>query len=209
MRPRLDSIKPKKIAVVSLLLVCTSAVTLFVYASGDHEEEAPGSTAESKKVIIRQVGDTDPDAISQEGTGSFFGTIISKDISSVHPPREGVISTWNVSVGDYVSLGDVLGYVTVTGISGEQQALLVEQQTNAFKAQLDAETANAVALESETVFGKVISNFKAITDKQKSVLIEKTNELKLLLKIYPLPLLHKKLASNRKRQYCMFIAFYY
>ncbi len=161
--------KSKKIAVVSLLLVCMSVVTLFVYASGDHEEEASASTAESKKVIIRQVGDTDPDAISQEGTGSFFGTIISKDISSVHPPREGVISSWNVSVGDYVSLGDVLGYVTVTGISPEQQALLVEQQTNAFKAQLDAETANAVAEESETVFGKVISNFKAITDKQKSV----------------------------------------
>src|SRR5574343_368964 len=89
--------KPKKIAVVSLLLVCTSAVTLFVYASGDHEEETSASTAESKKVIIRQVGDTDPDAISQEGTGSFFGTIISRDISSIHPPREGVISSWNVS----------------------------------------------------------------------------------------------------------------
>jgi multidrug efflux pump subunit AcrA (membrane-fusion protein) len=161
--------KTKKITAVSLLLMCISAVTLFVYAGGEHAEEASTSTTESKKVIIRQVGDTDPDAISQEGTGSFFGTIISKDISSVHPPREGVISSWNVSVGDYVSLGDVLGYVTVTGISPEQQALLVEQQTNAFKAQLDAETANAVALESETVFGKVISNFKAITDKQKSV----------------------------------------
>ncbi len=161
--------KSKKIAIVSLLLVLTSAITLFVYASGDHEEEASGSGTETKQVIIRQVGDTDPDAISQEGTGSFFGTIISKDISSIHPPREGVISSWNVSVGDYVSLGDVLGYVTVTGISPEQQALLVEQQTNAFKAQLDAETANAVAEESESVFGKVISNFKAITEKQKNV----------------------------------------
>ncbi len=160
----------KKYKVVSLvsLVVISSAITVLVYASGDHEE---GEAVEqsSQALMVRKVGDTDPDAISQEGSGSFFGEIISKDISSVHPPREGVISSWNVSVGDYVSLGDVLGYVTVTGISPEQQALLVEQQTNAFKAQLDAETASAVAIESETVFGKVIDSFKAITNKQKSI----------------------------------------
>jgi hypothetical protein len=160
--------KYKKIYFVSLVCVLALALLYKVYASGDHDEPTEG-VKQTEKILIRTVGDTDPDAISQEGLGGFFGEIISKDISSVHPPREGVLSSWNVSVGDYVSLGDVLGYVTVTGISPEQQALLVEQQTNAFKAQLDAETASAVAIESETVFGKVIDSFKAITNKQKSI----------------------------------------
>lgn len=160
--------KKQKISLAVVALFVAGSVGVLVYADAGHDTPEP-VVQKSEQVIVRKVGDVDADAISQEGLSSFFGEVTSKDISSIHPSREGVISSWNVSVGDYVSLGDVLGYVTVTGISPEQQALLVEQQTNAFKAQLDAETANAVALESETVFGKVISNFKAITDKQKSV----------------------------------------
>jgi multidrug efflux pump subunit AcrA (membrane-fusion protein) len=138
-----------------------------VYADEGHDAPDVVQVQQSEQVLVRRVGDTDPDNISQEGLGSFYGEITSKDISTINASRDGVISSWNVSVGDRVSTGQVLGYVTVTGVSVEQQLMLAEQQANALKAQLDVETANKVASQTETVFGKISQSLRDIADKQR------------------------------------------
>ena len=153
-----------------VLLTCLLFIAFIIKVYADAGHDAPVSEVkQSDKIVIRKIGDTDPDNISQEGLGSFYGEITSKDISSVHASREGVISSWNVSIGDTVSIGDVLGYVIVTGISPEQQAMLATQEANAYKAKLDADTAQNVVNESESIFAKVIDNFKNISNKQKSL----------------------------------------
>lgn len=160
--------KDKKRYLLAFALVIGIVFSVKVYASPGHDAPV-AEVKQSDKIIVRSVGDTDPDSISKEGLGSFYGEIISKDISSINTSREGVISSWNVSIGDMVSTGDVLGYLTVTGISPEQQATLATQETNAYKAKLDADAAQSIANESEAVFGKVIDSFKTITNKQKSL----------------------------------------
>jgi multidrug efflux pump subunit AcrA (membrane-fusion protein) len=157
----------QKITFSFLVLTIIGVAGFVVYADEGHDAPDVVQVQQSEQVLVRRVGDTDPDNISQEGLGSFYGEITSKDISTINASRDGVISSWNVSVGDRVSTGQVLGYVTVTGVSVEQQLMLAEQQANALKAQLDVETANKVASQTETVFGKISQSLRDIADKQR------------------------------------------
>ena len=150
--------KNQKISLAIGVLFVAGSIGVLVYADAGHDAPEPVVIQQSEQVIVRKVGDVDADAISQEGLSSFFGEVISKDIASVHSSREGVITSWNVSVGDRVSAGTVLGYVTVTGVSPEQQMQLAEQQANALKAKLDLDTVNIIATQTETVFGKIDYN---------------------------------------------------
>ena len=157
----------KVFAVVTLLIVPGIIVSL-VYADAGHD--APVSVVQqTEQVVVRKVGDVDPDGISKEGLSSFYGEITSKDIASINTSREGVVSSWNVSVGDTVSAGDILGYVTVTGVSSEQQMALAQQQANALKAQLDLETANKISVQTEGVFRKITESLKSVANKQRSI----------------------------------------
>lgn len=153
----------------SYLLLGLSITTLIVYASPEGHDTPVAEVKQSEQIVVRKAGDTDPDAISQEGLGSFYGEIISKDIASVHSSREGVITSWNVSIGDRVSAGTILGYVTVTGVSPEQQMQLAEQQANVLKAKLDLETVNKITAETESVFGKITNSLKSVADKQREI----------------------------------------
>jgi multidrug efflux pump subunit AcrA (membrane-fusion protein) len=157
----------QKVTFSFLVLTIIGVAGFVVYADEGHDAPDVVQVQQSEQVLVRRVGDTDPDNISQEGLGSFYGEITSKDISTINASRDGVISSWNVSVGDRVSTGQVLGYVTVTGVSVEQQLMLAEQQANALKAQLDVETANKVASQTETVFGKISQSLRDIADKQR------------------------------------------
>ena len=161
--------KNQKVSLLVLSIVFTATVGTLVYASGTHDDAEPVTAKQGEQVSVRKVGDVDADAISQEGLASFYGEITSKDIASVHASREGVISSWNVSVGEYVVAGQTLGYVTVTGVSPEQQMQLAQQQANAFKAQLDLETVNKITSQTESVFGKIAESLKAVADKQRAI----------------------------------------
>lgn len=160
--------KIQKTSLAVALLVVIGGVSVLVYADEGHDTPEP-VVQQTEQVVVRKVGDVDVDAISQEGLSSFYGEITSKDIASINASREGVISSWNVSVGQNVSVGTVLGYVTVTGVSPEQQMALAEQQANALKAQLDLETANTIANQTETVFGKIAESLKSVAGKQRSI----------------------------------------
>lgn len=160
--------KIQKISLIMSVLVVTGLISVFVYADEGHDSPEP-VVQQTEQVIVRKVGDVDPDAISQEGLGSFYGEITSKDVASINASREGVISSWNVSVGDSVSAGSVLGYVTVTGVSPEQQMALAEQQANALKAQLDLETANKISAQTESVFGQIAESLNSVANKQRSI----------------------------------------
>ena len=160
--------KIQKISLIVSVLVVTGLISVFVYADEGHDTPV-AEVKQSEQVVVRKVGDTDADAISQEGLSSFYGEIVSKDVASINASREGVISSWNVSVGDSVSAGSVLGYVTVTGVSPEQQMALAEQQANALKAQLDLETANKISTQTESVFGEIAESLKSVADKQRSI----------------------------------------
>ncbi len=142
-----------------------------VFADEGHEETAEIQPVQSQKIAVRTVGDVDPDGISQEGLNSFYGEVTSNDIGSIYSPREGVISSWNVSIGDTVSAGKVLGYVTVTTLSAEQQQSLVEQQAAALKAQLDYQTAQQISQKTKDVFGQISERTRSLVDKQKSLFI--------------------------------------
>ena len=160
--------KIQKISLIISVLVVTGLISVFVYADEGHDSPEP-VVQQTEQVVVRKVGDVDVDAISQEGLSSFYGEIVSKDVTSINASREGVISSWNVSVGDKVSAGSVLGYVTVTGVSPEQQMALAEQQANALKAQLDLETANKISSQTESVFGQIAESLKSTADKQRSI----------------------------------------
>lgn len=160
----------QKIALPVIVIIAIGSIATVVFASPEGHDAEPASVVQqSEQILVRKVGDVDADAISQEGLSSFYGEITSKDIASINTSREGVISSWNVSVGDRVSAGTVLGYVTVTGVSPEQQMALAEQQANALKAQLDLETTNKIASETETVFGKIAESLKSVANKQRSI----------------------------------------
>lgn len=161
--------KHQKVSLFMFSFLFVGTVSTLVYASGTHDDAEPVTTKQGEQVVIRKVGDVDADAISQEGLGSFYGEIISKDVASINASREGVISSWNISVGDYVSTGDVLGYITITGVSAEQQQQLVQQQANALKAKLDLETAEKVAEQTESVFGKISASLQSVANKQRTL----------------------------------------
>ncbi len=161
--------KNQKISLLLGGMFLVGSISALVYADAGHDTAELVVQKQSEQVIVRKVGDVDADAISQEGLSSFFGEITSKDIASIHASREGVISSWNVSVGDYVSIGQTLGYVTVTGVSPEQQLQLAQQQANALKAQLDLETVNKITSQTESVFGKIAESLKSVADKQRAI----------------------------------------
>lgn len=161
--------KNQKVSLLIGGMFLAGSIGALVYADAGHDTAEPVVQKQSEQVIVRKVGDVDADAISQEGLSSFFGEITSKDIASIHTSREGVISSWNVSVGDYVSVGQTLGYVTVTGVSPEQQLQLAQQQANALKAQLDLETVNKITNQTESVFGKIAESLKSVADKQRAI----------------------------------------
>jgi multidrug efflux pump subunit AcrA (membrane-fusion protein) len=140
-----------------------------VFADAGHESAPVATEVKTEKIVVRTVGDIDPDGISEEGLNSFYGEITSKDIGAVYSPREGVISSWNVSVGDTVNTGSILGYVTVTSLSVEQQQNLAQQQAAALKAQLDFETSKQISEKTKGVFGEIGDRIRGLADKQKSL----------------------------------------
>ena len=161
--------KRQKIILPTLAILAIGSIATLVFASPEGHDTPVIEVQQTEQIVVRKVGDVDADAISQEGLSSFYGEIISKDIASINASREGVISSWNVSVGDKVSAGAVLGYVTVTGVSPEQQMQLAEQQANALKASLDLETSKIIANETESVFQRLSNSLKSVADKQLSV----------------------------------------
>jgi multidrug efflux pump subunit AcrA (membrane-fusion protein) len=149
-----------------IILLLTGTIGTLVYANGNHDDAAPVEAKQTEQVVVRKVGDVDADGISQEGLSSFYGEIVSKDVASINPSRDGVISSWEVSVGDSVSAGEVLGYVTVTGVGAEQQQQLAQQQANALKAQLDLELAKKIAVDSAKVFTKAKDQYNTLAENQ-------------------------------------------
>lgn len=161
--------KNQKVSLLIGALFIAGSIGALVYAAPGHDTPKPIVLQQSEQVMVRKVGDVDADSISQEGLSSFYGEIVSKDIASIHVSRDGVISSWNVSVGDVVSSGEVLGYVTITGVSAEQQMQLAQQQANALKAKLDLNTVNIIAAETESVFRRISESLRSVADKQKAI----------------------------------------
>jgi hypothetical protein len=157
--------KIQKTSLALVLLVVIGGISVLVYADEGHETAEP-VVQQTEQVIVRKVGDVDIDAISQEGLSSFYGEITSKDVASINASREGVISSWNVSVGDNVLAGKVLGYITVTGVSAEQQQQLAAAESESLKARLDAELARQIASDSMNVFSGMSEKYKSILDLQ-------------------------------------------
>ena len=163
--------KKQKTFSIVMLLVLAGTIASIVYASPEGHDTPVTKVRQSEQVVVRKVGDVDTDAISQEGLSSFYGEITSRDVASINASREGVISSWNVSVGDSVSVGSILGYVTVTGVSPEQQMALAEQQASALKAQLDLDTAKKMTENTSNTFQEISNRLKDVSDKQKSLYI--------------------------------------
>jgi multidrug efflux pump subunit AcrA (membrane-fusion protein) len=158
--------KKQKISLLLGTLGVVLMITTLVYADVGHDSAEPVAQTQTEQVVVRKVGDIDPDSISQEGLSSFYGEIISKDVVSINASREGVISSWNVSVGETVSAGQILGYVTITGVSAEQQQQLALAESEMLKAKLDADLAGRIAKDSGDVFVETQGKYGNLSELQ-------------------------------------------
>lgn len=65
---------------------------------------------------------------------SWPGEIISPNDADVQPPREGTVVSWNVTIGEYVNAGKVLGRLSAAPLTPELATTLAERAAEVAQA---------------------------------------------------------------------------
>jgi len=65
---------------------------------------------------------------------SWPGEIISPNDADVQPPREGTVVSWNVTIGEYVNVGEVLGRLSAAPLTPELATTLAERAAEVAQA---------------------------------------------------------------------------
>ena len=109
-------------------------------------------------------------------TASWPGEIISPNDADVQPPREGTIISWEVSIGDYVNAGKVLGRLSAVSLTPELATTLAGQA--AALAQAKARTASTDVYVGQTktqlgIFTTSDTALRAIEEAKQSALTAK------------------------------------
>ena len=81
---------------------------------------------------------------------SWPGEIISPNDADVQPPREGAIVSWDVSIGDYVSAGQVLGRLSATSLTPELATTLADQAAALAQAKARAASTDTYVGQTKT-----------------------------------------------------------
>ena len=83
-------------------------------------------------------------------TASWSGEIISPNDADVQPPREGAIISWEVSIGDYVNAGQVLGRLSAASLTPELATTLAEQAAALAEAKARAASTDTYVAQTKT-----------------------------------------------------------
>lgn len=112
-----------------------------------------------------------------EETGAFAtatswpGEIISPNDADIQPPREGTIVSWNVTIGQYVRQGQVLGKLSAASLTPELHKVLAEQAVSLTQAKARAASSQSYAAQTRTQLNDTTSRdaaLKAIDAARKS-----------------------------------------
>jgi multidrug efflux pump subunit AcrA (membrane-fusion protein) len=69
---------------------------------------------------------------------SWPGEIISPNDAEVQPPREGMIISWDVTIGEYIKAGQILGRLSAAPLTPELAKTLADQTESLTRARAGA-----------------------------------------------------------------------
>ncbi len=84
---------------------------------------------------------------------SWPGEIISPNDIDVHPPRVGTIISWDVTIGEYVNAGQVLGRLSATALTPELAKTLADQTEALTRARANASSTRAFTTQTQGQLG--------------------------------------------------------
>ena len=84
---------------------------------------------------------------------SWPGEIISPNDIDVHPPREGTIISWGVTIGEYVNAGQVLGRLSATALTPELAKTLADQTESLTRARANASSTQQFVAQTKEQLG--------------------------------------------------------
>ncbi len=103
---------------------------------------------------------------------SWPGEIISPNDADIQPPRAGTIISWNVSIGEYVQAGSVLGRLSAAPLTPELASILAEQAAALARAKARASSTGIFVGQTKgqlSTFSSSDSALQAIKDAKQTV----------------------------------------
>lgn len=162
---------PRSFAALAALPVLAFLAFVFVFA----ESETPASKAASLRLDYAQlVAVAGHDAASTTVRNTWPAEIVSSSVLHVQPQREGVITKWNVRIGDRVAAGEAIAYLSQPPATPELMAMLSERSENATRSRSLAssmseyaqkESSRLLALESDSSAGESRTALTALREK--------------------------------------------
>ncbi len=104
---------------------------------------------------------------------SWPGEIISPNDADVQPPRNGTIISWNVSIGDYVQMGQVMGRLSAAPLTPELASMLAQQSAVLAQARAKAVSTQSFVEQTKDQLSIFTTNYtalRAIEETRQSVL---------------------------------------
>ncbi|TAK58584.1 hypothetical protein EPO14_01950 [Patescibacteria group bacterium] len=81
---------------------------------------------------------------------SWPGEIISPNDADVQPPRQGTVVSWNVTIGEYVNAGEVLGRLSAAPLTPELATTLAERAGEVARAKSKLSSTQSFVGQSKT-----------------------------------------------------------
>lgn len=109
---------------------------------------------------------------------SWPGEIISPNDADVQPPRDGTIVSWNVTIGEYVRAGQVLGRLSATSLTPELAKTLADQTEALTRARANASSTQRFVAQTKEQLGTFTTTdtaLLAITQAQSSARTAREN----------------------------------
>ena len=111
--------------------------------------EPTSATNESQKVnLTTQTVGAESEAFAT--FASWPGEIISPNDADVQPPREGTVVSWNVTIGEYVNAGEVLGRLSAAPLTPELATTLAERAADVAQAKSKLSSTQSFVGQSKT-----------------------------------------------------------
>lgn len=103
---------------------------------------------------------------------SWPGEVISPNDADVQPPRSGTIISWDVSIGQYVNAGSVLGRLSAAPLTPELATTLAQQASALAQAKVRASSTKTFVSQAKgqlTTFSNSEAAQRAIEDAKRAV----------------------------------------
>ena len=132
-------------AVLSLLVIVLGVTNL---PTGSTPVTTERSLATTRSLETQTVG-AESEAFAT--AASWPGEIISPNDADVQPPRSGTIVSWDVTIGEYVNAGEVLGRLSAAPLTPELAAMLAEQASAVALARSRVSSTQTYVQQSQTL----------------------------------------------------------